>query len=208
MSALNNSAGPASMKVSSSRGRGRIMATWCSLRRLGKDRGGGALIEFAAAIPVLALLLLGGVEFARFAIANQKMDRVSSLVGDYVSQANVMNAATMNDFFVAAQELAAPFDFAGNGTVIVSTVSQSGGPPEVLWQQTGGGGLAATSSVGSAGGPATLPPAFPMDDNESVVVAEVYFNYDPLFMPALVPNPQVYFRSFYRPRRTAVLEFN
>lgn len=206
---MKSAAVPSAADQSSSQGGGRIMAAWCSLRSLGKDRGGGALIEFAAAIPVLALLLLGGVEFARFSIANQKMDRVSSLVGDYVSQSNVVTPATIADFFIAAQELAAPFDLAGSGTVIVSTVSQENdGGPEVLWQQVGGGALGATSTVGAAGGAANLPPSFPMADNESVVVAEVFFNYDPLFMPAMVPNPQVFYRSFYRPRRTAVLEFD
>ncbi len=176
---------------------------------LARAKDGGALMEFAAVVPVLALLLLGGAEFARFSILNQKVDRVSSLVGDYVAQAPVINAAVMTDYFAAAQRLAQPFDLAGQGTVIVSTVSQEeGGGPEVLWQQVGGGGLAATSTIGSPGGAATLPADFPMDDRESVVIAEVYYEYDPLFIPAIVPNTQVFFRSFYRPRRTAVLQFN
>ena len=63
------------------------------LRRLSSDRRGGLIAEFAAAMPVLVLMLLGGVEVSRFALLNQKMDRLATAMGDLVAQAETLTAA-------------------------------------------------------------------------------------------------------------------
>ncbi len=178
------------------------------LKGLRRDQRGAVLIEFAAALPVFVLLLMGGFEFARFAMVNQKIARVGGLVNDYVAQATAMDAAQMADLFAAAQRIAAPFDLSAQGAVIVTTVEGTAGAPDVLWQQTGGGALVATSAVGSPGGNATLPVGLSVDDNESVVVTEVFFEYQPVFVGSVVPATQLYYQSFNRPRSALVLQFN
>ncbi|MHA1571860.1 MAG: TadE/TadG family type IV pilus assembly protein [Alphaproteobacteria bacterium] len=178
------------------------------LKRIRRHQGGAIVIEFAAALPVFVLLLMGGFEFARFAMANQKVARVGGLVNDYVAQATAMDTAQINDLFAAAQRIAAPFDLAAQGAVIVTTVEGTGSGPEVLWQQTGAGALVASSAIGAPGGVATLPVGLTVDDNESIVVTEVFFEYQPVFVGSVVPSSQLYYQSFNRPRSALILQFN
>ncbi len=178
------------------------------LRRLRGDQRGGAMIEFAAALPVFVLLLMGGFEFARFAMVNQKVARVGGLVNDYVAQANSMDTAQITDMFAAAQQIARPFDLTVQGAVVITTVQGTGSGPQVLWQQSGAGSLTVNSTIGAPGGPATLPVGIVVDLNESVVVTEVFFDYQPVFVGSVVPDSQLYYQSFNRPRSAQILQFN
>lgn len=178
------------------------------LSLLRRDRRGSVLVEFAVAMPVFILLLMGGFEFARFAMVNQKIARVGGLVNDYVAQARSMDTAQITDLFAAAQRIAEPFDMLGQGAVIVTTVQGTGGGPQVLWQQAGAGTLVASSTIGAPGESATLPAGLIVDTNESLVVTEVFFDYQPIFVGSVVPSNQLYYQSFNRPRSTQILQFN
>ncbi len=93
------------------------------LRRLSSDRRGGLIAEFAAAMPVLVLLLLGGVEVSRFALLNQKMDRLATAMGDLVAQAETLTAAELDQLFLAAEHVASPFDVQAKGRIIITSAS-------------------------------------------------------------------------------------
>ena len=73
------------------------MASWNNMLKSGawsrfwRDVRGGVMLEFAFAMPILVGLLMGGVEFARFALVNQKMERVTSFVGDFVARAEALD---------------------------------------------------------------------------------------------------------------------
>ena len=58
------------------------------LKALGRDRRGALAVEAAMAVPVLAVLLLGGVEVTRFVLLNQKLERTSATVADLVSRSD------------------------------------------------------------------------------------------------------------------------
>jgi len=176
------------------------------VRRLAGDRRGIVMVEFAYMLPVVATLVLGGVEFARYAMITQKMDRVSGFVGDLVARAKSLEAADFDDYFAAAGQLAAPYDLMAGGNIIVSSVTGEAGGPRVLWQQVGPGSVAAPSAVGIPGAAAVLPAGFVLGVDENIVVTEVFFDFEPMFVPAaFVDADLLRFRSVYRPRTTAVL---
>lgn len=163
------------------------------------------MLEFAFAMPVLIGLVMGGVEFARFALVNQKMERVTSFVGDFVARAEALDEADFGDYFAAAQQLGVPFDLFSDGNIIVTSVTGQESGPEVLWQQIGAGSVTQASQVGLPGEAANLPENFNVDEGEGLVVTEVYFDFEPLLLPGLVSANRLYYQAIYRPRRTAIL---
>lgn len=178
----------------------------CLLRRFGGDRRGAILVEFAFTLPIVTALVMGGVEFARYAMITQKMDRVTGFVGDLVARAESLEAADFIDYFAAAEQLAIPFDLMAGGNIIVTSVTGESGGPEVLWQQIGPGAVSEASSVGTPGGTATLPNGFILEEDENIVITEVFFDFEPLFLPpAFVHGGRLYYQSVFRPRTTAVL---
>lgn len=179
------------------------------LRRLAQDRRGAVLVEFAFMMPIISALVLGGVEFARYAMISQKMDRVVGFVGDLVARADSLEAADFQDYFAAAEQLASPFDIMGVGNIIISSVTGESGGPEILWQQIGPGANSGKSKVGVAGAAATLPTGFVLEEEENIVVVEVFYDFEPLFLPpAFVEAGRHYYRSVFRPRTTAVLSMS
>jgi hypothetical protein len=69
----------------------------------------------------------------------------------------------------------------------------------VAWQEDGGGDYVGTSQVGAAGGVADIPDSLPVRVNETIIAAEVYYDFEPLF--DLLIEPEVIYRSaFIRPR--------
>ena len=170
-----------------------------------RDRRGGVMLEFAFAMPILVGLLMGGVEFARFALVNQKMERVTSFVGDFVARAEALDEADFDDYFAAADQIGRPFDLFDEGNIIVTSVTGEASGPEVLWQQIGTGNITEPSQVGVPGDPAVLPLNFNVDEGEGLVVTEVYFDYEPLLLPLMIPAQRLYYQAIYRPRTTAIL---
>jgi Flp pilus assembly protein TadG len=179
------------------------------LRRLTSDTRGGLIAEFAAAMPVLVLLLLGGVEVSRFALLNQKMDRLATAIGDLVAQAETLSEAELNQLFLAAGHVAVPFDVMSNGKVIVSSISipippvttppTPPGPPKITWQRNTGS-LVASSALGAQNATPTLPTGLTLSLNQTIIAAEVHYQFRPLLIGALVPAQRIYHRAFFRPR--------
>ena len=173
--------------------------------RLCADRRGGLLAEFAAAIPVLALMLMGGVEISRFALLNQRLDRLATVMGDLVSQEQTVSQADLNAIFVATETVAWPFDMANRGRVIISSVSippvTPPAPPvvKITWQRSSGS-LSVDSKFGAENTTPVLPSGLAIGANQTVIAAEVFYHFKPFLIGALVPEQTVYYRAFFRPR--------
>ena len=166
------------------------------------DRSGASLIELGFAMPILMMLLLGGVEIARYVLLHQKLDRVSSSIADLVSQSETVSVAQLQDIFDAARFVAKPFDLPASGTVIVSSISNPIGTPgtKVNWQESGAGNIPATSKVGAPGAAATLPTGFTVADGQTIIMAEVFFDYVPWIVGNFTSASQIYHRALFRPR--------
>jgi Flp pilus assembly protein TadG len=162
---------------------------------------GNVAVEFALALPVLMLLMLGSAEMARFVILHQKVDRVAVTTSDLVARAETIKESELDDIFDAADLVAQPFDLAALGIVIVSAVTNDDGSgPTVAWQRSGAGAASHTSQIGTEGGAATLSADFEVREGETAIIAEVFYDFEP-FLSELIVEPQtLYRRAHHRPR--------
>jgi len=177
------------------------------VRRFLKADTGAIAAEFGLVISMLIVILMGCFEAARFILLHQKLDRASTSVADLTSQADGVSVATINDIYQAALQQTLPFDLAGEGRVIVSSIYRPDtNAPVVQWQCSGAGAFGtATSQIGSEGGNATVPAPFTVEVGENVIAAEVYYDYEP-FIFDVVFDPAVFRHvTFTRPRGTLLV---
>ena len=179
-------------------------------RLLGKfrrDHRGSILVETAGAIPIVVLLAMGGAEFARYVLLHQKLDRVSASVGDLIAQQETINEQQLADIFSSIDDVLLPFTMGGEGLVIVSSSAiPTGGvdcdPAEILWQRTSGT-YTASSAIGTQGNNATFPSVpggFCVQVGETVISAEMFYQYTPFFWNDLIGTSQIYKVAVFRPR--------
>ncbi len=176
-------------------------------RNFGRQQNGGMLIEFAFALPILVTLTLGTVNTAIFILLHQRMDRASSSVADLVSQPENITQAHVELSFDAADHLFGNlFDLGANGHIIVTSVAggtASNPPPRVNFQlHMDCNGSAESSQIAPSppGSEATLPNGLTLQPGESVIVAEVFYDYEPMFFGDLIEGGTQYHVAVRRPR--------
>ncbi|HYC74607.1 TadE/TadG family type IV pilus assembly protein [Brevundimonas sp.] len=162
------------------------------IRRLTGDERGVSAIEFAMLAPVLIAFYMGMTEFCQGFMAQKRMGHVSATVADLIAQEETVTAATIDDIFDIGGLIMKPFP---TSTLHqrVSSVTRTAGSARVDWSR--GDGMTARA-VGST---ITLP-ADLVSDGESVVVAEVTYDYDSAadyLMPGLTRFSHTY---YLRPR--------
>jgi Flp pilus assembly protein TadG len=171
-------------------------------RKFFRNRRGSLLIETAFTMSILAMLSLGGAELARYTLLHQKMERIAASIGDLIAQAQTLSEVDVTNVFAAVSEIARPFDLSTSGVVIISSIGATGGSgPTMNWQRLGGGVLPAASLIATTpGASAAMPTGFTVSDGETVITAEVMFDYQPWLFQALIGNAQLYHTAFFRPR--------
>ena len=149
-----------------------------------------AIVDFALVVPILVFLLLGSMEIGRFVLLNQKLSRVAISSSDLMSQAKHAVVDDVNQIFAAAQYTMSPFDLGDEGIVFITSVSTDDSDPvspEISWQMSGGGSGTFISQVGTGEGTAaTLPNGFTMEQEQNIIIAEVYYSYQPFFFSQVI----------------------
>jgi Flp pilus assembly protein TadG len=168
-------------------------------RRLARETRGTSTVELAFAAPILVAIALGGVEITRFVLLNQKIERTSATMADLVSQSETLTEQNMNQLFEATTSVMTPFEMNSGGTVIVSSVSNTGSGAEIDWQRAYGV-AGNTSQIGMPGAGAQLPAGFVLAENDSVIVAEVIYSFAPMFTANLIDPVDLYNLAVFRPR--------
>ncbi len=170
------------------------------IRRFRGSERGSISAEFAISMTVIIALLTGGMEFGRYVLVRQKLDRAATTASDLVARAETVSTGQLGNIFSSTKEVMTPYDFTANGLVIVSMVTQTNGDDTIVWQRAGGGTLVKNSVVGVEGNVATLPAGFTLRDGESVVVAEVHYRYNPMILGSFLGITDVYHIAYFRPR--------
>ena len=190
-----------------------LIKTRNALRRLSaqsKNRWqerGIAAAEFALTLPIWITMMLGAADGTYFLIVNEKTDRIAYTVTDVVTQYQSVSIANLNDIVKAAAQLMDPFPFNTNGIVIVSSVYKPAGQnPVIKWQYAGGGTLVKSSRIGTTGGAPTLPNGLTLNDNDNVIISEVYYNFAPMFVNEHLFTTETLYRiGIYKPRLSPLI---
>ena len=168
-----------------------------------RSEGGGVIMEFAFALPILTVLILGTVNTAMYILLHQRLDRAATTVADLVSQPAAITQSDVHLSFDAAKHLfGSLFDLDANGHIIVTSILGTADGPEIQFQfhKDCNASVHASSVGGEIDGPATLPGSMTVLQGESVIVSEVFFDYEPLFFSELIEGGTQYRQSFRRPR--------
>lgn len=193
-----------------------VNPTWRAMRkRIGgtlsgwrKDRRGLSAVETAIALPIAVALTLNGIEITRYLLLHQKAERASMTVADLVSQGEALTPNDLTNIFRAGAFITEPFDFNADGAMIVSSVVGTAGGPQVEWQRAyGQPPQGSGSGIGSQGGQASLPTGFVVNESESVIMAEIFFQYQPMvndntILGGVIGSRTVYNYAIFRPRYT------
>lgn len=154
-------------------------------RRLGRDRSGLALLEFAFTLPIVLALGLYGVETANLALCNLRISQIALNLADNASRVGTtplalqqLREVDMNDILQAARYQGSGISLTTRGRVIISSLenvkrtypdgtSDSAPVQRIHWQRCVGqrGGIAADAVYNSSYG--TAPVAAGTDATQS-----------------------------------------
>ncbi len=164
------------------------------------DRRGIAATEFALILPVLLMFSAGTIEYSRLILLTQKLQSGSFILADLTARDKTLSEDQLENIFLAIDNIIQPFDFAADGKAIVTSVGVNASNNAVVnWQRDGSGTLTATSEIGSEGGSATLPDDLDIKQGETVIAAEVFYDFTPIFGIGLAPRV-IHRVAYFKPR--------
>lgn len=183
------------------------------LRRIRRDTSGVAAIEFALIAPVLLMLFIGCVEVTFKIWSTQKAEKLAVTLADVVAQSQEVKAADLAALVSSIDKIMDPFPFAeSDGVVYITSVylpqpeeDEALGDPIVNWQYKKGS-LSTISKIGTEGSDAVLPEDFELNERDNVIVAEVFYKYEPIAPGLMFDEGVVYRRAFFKPRLGALTD--
>ena len=141
-------------------------------RKLAADQRGLAAVEFALILPIMMLLLFGTVELGDALTINDKVNFVTSTLGDLVTQSKSITDTDMANIFDAAASIITPYPV-NNLKMIVSGVNiDSSSKATVAWSYARNGTALVNGSSVSLPSALDLPSTF-------LVVSEVHYSFTP-----------------------------
>lgn len=172
----------------------RLVRSACACTR------GLTSVELAVALPVMAGLLLSGLELTRYVFIHQKTERTATTIADLVAREEIMTQNKLDDVFEITEQMLSPFHNAPGTSVIVSSITRMPNESaQVAWQRSWGPDPAG-SNIGSEGDAANLPNGMEIEVGDNVITAEVFYEFEPVFAPDLLSENTIYKQAVYRPR--------
>ena len=176
------------------------------LRKLWRNERGVSAIEFALLAPVLVILFIGCIEVTFKIWSTQKAEKLSVTLADVVAQSQTVTQSDLTKLTGAVNKIMDPFPFGTNGVVIISSVYRAAGQTavKVNWQYKTTGSMSVISKIGTAGQDANLPTGLTLNEKENVIVAEVFYKYEPIAPGIMFSEDVIYRRAFFKPRLGAL----
>ena len=182
----------------------RLAAT---IRRFRHEERAVAAVEFALIVPFLLTLYFGSMEASSLFTADRRVNTISATMGDLISQWDdddgAIPAATMTDYFAAAQSLIFPMSTTGLKQVITCVQVNADGTTKVLWSKGFGGGTPRT--VNSSYPLAATKMMNQVAQGKWLIASEVYYPYLPLLAQVFTNTVNLYHENLYMPRFGALI---
>ena len=101
----------------------RKMKSGRLLRRLWCRSDGVSIVEFALTLPILLILILGGLETANYALAHLRVSQIAMTVADNAGRVETtIDESNIFEVFAGAELVGRAIDFEANGWVVLSSL--------------------------------------------------------------------------------------
>jgi Flp pilus assembly protein TadG len=174
-------------------------------RRFRRDRRGVAAIEFAMVVPLMVMMFVGTVEFSQAITVDRRVSQVASSTADLVARAKSLTTTEMNGIMDIIEQLMKPYD----ETLLKLTVLNVMASPsnvndtKVCWSYAHNGGTSYGKNASY-----TLPQGV-VEAGDSVIVAEVEYNYTPLIFDYFIKTTKKLEEKFYlKPRLSSYVKYD
>ncbi|HEX6120766.1 MAG TPA: TadE/TadG family type IV pilus assembly protein [Dongiaceae bacterium] len=176
------------------------------LRRIWRNDRGVSAIEFALLAPILSTLFIGCIEITFKIWSTQKAEKLAVTMADVIAQSQNVSKADVDALTGSVDKIMDPFPFGTNGAVFISSVyrAQDETTAKVNWQCQDAGSLVVESKIGEKGDDATLPSGFTLAERDNVIIAEVFYKYEPIAPGVLFDEQVIYRRAIFKPRLGAL----
>jgi Flp pilus assembly protein TadG len=169
------------------------------LRRAAADRRGVAAIEFALIFPMIFMLHLAAIEVLQAYQAQRAVSHIAAAMADITAQGRSVTRAEMDDILAASTVMIQPFSGAGLQQRVSSFVADEKGAVSRDWS--------VTSDGFTETGDAEAPDHF-LSANESVIVTDVIYAYQPRFGVVLPASIRFERHAYARPRLSTRVELD
>lgn len=166
------------------------------LRRFRRDHRGASAIEFALILPLLFTLHIGAAEGLQAYVAQRNVAHIAATMADITARNRTISAAELNDVFNASITMMHPLPHATLQQRISSLSANGSGTVTTDW----------TVNKTYTTGAAPSAPAGYLLANESVIVADVVYDYKPTFGLFLTGTIRMTKHAYVRPRLSTKIE--
>lgn len=160
-----------------------------------RDQRGAAALELGLMLPFLVLLHLAVGEFVQAWQVRTRVAQVAATISDITSQARSVTSGDLSDIFTAGDIILSPNDTGTLGSRLTSMSANASGVVTTDW----------TVSDNYRGPGVSLPAGF-LAPNESVIIADVVYTYDPMFDLFFSKGFDMRQTSYARPRISMKVE--
>lgn len=165
-----------------------------------RDKKGSVSAELALAMPLLITILSGVIEAGNFLLLNMKLQHTTIAMADLATRDDEITEEVLSDIFTAVPAIMEPYSDSNRTSIILSAVSQTEDvSATVFWQRRGGDLTGTVSAIGEEGGAPTLPDILTLRDDETIIIAESFYQYEPLIFDVFGAQTLTK-TSYFRPR--------
>lgn len=166
------------------------------LRRLAADRSGASAIEFALLFPILFVLHIGAAEALQAYIAQRNVAHIASTIADVTARSRTVTDAELNDILLASTSMMHPLPNVRLQRRVSSMSSNESGAVTRDWSSSKDFTASTSPSV----------PSGYLQPNESVIVTDVIYDYQPAFGLFLPDTIRFTRHAYVRPRLSSKVE--
>lgn len=131
--------------------------------QLMRDNQGVAMIEFAFVAPLMAMLIVSGIELANYVQAHSRVSEIANTVADNAARVQSgVDESDITQVFAGANIIGSSIDFEDNGRVVLSSLQQNGrtgtsSGQMIEWQRCWGNLTTVAPAYGTQGKGKTTP---------------------------------------------------
>ena len=176
------------------------------VRRMSRNNDGVAAIEFAFIASIMFTLFIGTVEFSQALTVDRRVTQIASSSADLIARQKTISTTEIDGVMQIIDHLMQPYDPSLLSVTVLNVQASisNANQTTVCWSYQHNGGANAYTEGQSY----TLPNSF-LEAGNSVIVAEVVYNYEPLIFKHFIRTTFPLRETFYlKPRQSASVDYN